>query len=224
MKRKFLFIGLGAIAAVLLLIIAMAILTKPKHNYVPPSHTIKQASQKVAPKTTTSKQSQPELSEAPKLSSIEPPKVAKFETPTINNTTKQISNVLVNAQTQYSHTENGHSEGQFYAIKSSPINITGDQTKIITGSVSRENSIGTEKGSIVIDYNLTFNGNVFVSGSVNTTSYSGGMVRNPGYVSSQITLTPGQTVTNPIQFIETSTGTAGSGSHIYPITATISLT
>ncbi|WP_172357549.1 hypothetical protein [Pseudolactococcus insecticola] len=135
----------------------------------------------------------------------------------IPNTGKAIvSGASASAVTQYSHTENGHYEGQYYNINASqPTIVKTSGGTTVSGTISRLNSIGLEKGSIVLNYNLNFDGNGnYVSGEVNSS----------GYVSASINLASGQNYTGQTtNFISTSGGHAGSGSYIYPIIATMSL-
>ncbi|MCJ1989109.1 hypothetical protein [Pseudolactococcus carnosus] len=126
------------------------------------------------------------------------------------------STASVSAQTQYSHKENGHNEGQYYTISSSGAMITKTDTgSIVSGDVSRIRSIGLEKKSIVLNYVLNFD----ASGN-----YVSGSVSSSGYVSAMINLVPGQNYTGQsVNFISTTSGVALSGSYIYPITASLNL-
>ncbi|GAB2021728.1 hypothetical protein RyT2_08020 [Pseudolactococcus yaeyamensis] len=126
-----------------------------------------------------------------------------------------ISSVGAYAVTQYSHTENGHYEGQYYDIYSSQPTVTKSASgTTVSGTVSRSN-IGLEKGSIVLDYTLNFD----VNGC-----YVNGAVTSSGYVEASIALTKGQNYTGQtVNFISTTGGQAGSGSYVYPISAFITV-
>lgn len=139
---------------------------------------------------------------------------SSHETPQDNNTFTKAS---VLSQTQYSHTENGHLEGQFYPITATePLVTQTTSGSTVTGQVARYNSIGLEKGSIIIDYTLNFD----ASGA-----YQSGTTSSSNYVTSSIALTPGVNYTNQtVSFLETSTGRALSGSLVYPVTASLTLT
>ena len=128
----------------------------------------------------------------------------------------QFSSATVFAQTQYSHTENGHVEGAYYAIPSSQSMIaTTMMGTIISGTVSR-GGIGLEKGSILLNYVLNFD---------STGNYVSGSVTSSGYVSTSLNLEAGQNyIGQSVNFITTTGGYAGSGSYIYPIIANITLT
>ena len=147
----------------------------------------------------------------------------KSETPPVNvqaqnvksvETTPQFNSSSVSATTQYSHTENGHQQGQVYAINSSvPTTVqNSDNTMTISGNISRGN-IGLEKGSIVLSYQLLFD---------NQGNYISGSVTSSGYVTAEINLVPGQKyIGQSVIFVTSSTGRAGSGSLIYPINGTL---
>lgn len=128
----------------------------------------------------------------------------------------QFSSATVFAQTQYSHTENGHVEGAYYAIPSSQSMIaTTMMGTTISGTVSR-GGIGLEKGSILLNYVLNFD---------STENYVSGSVTSSGYVSTSLNLEAGQNyIGQTVNFITTTGGYAGSGSYIYPIIANITLT
>lgn len=131
-------------------------------------------------------------------------------TPTPSLLETAIPNVSVWAETQYSHTEDGHFEGQYYTISSSvetTKNLTG---MTVSGVVSRSN-IGLEKGSIFLDYVMNFDTNgCYISGDVTSS----------GYVVANIALMPGQSyIGQSVNFLITTSGRAGSGSLVYPIVA-----
>ena len=129
-------------------------------------------------------------------------------------TTPQFNSSSVSATTQYSHTENGHQQGQVYTINSSiPSTVqNSDNTITISGNISRGN-IGLEKGSIVLSYQLLFD---------NQGNYISGSVTSSGYVTAGINLVPGQNyIGQSVNFLTSSTGRAGSGSLIYPINGTL---
>ena len=129
-------------------------------------------------------------------------------------TTPQFNSSSVSATTQYSHTENGHQQGQVYAINSSvPSTVqNSDNTITISGNISRGN-IGLEKGSITLSYQLLFD---------NQGKYISGSVTSSGYVTAEINLVPGQKyIGQSVIFVTSSTGRAGSGSLIYPINGTL---
>lgn len=120
----------------------------------------------------------------------------------------------VSATTQYSHTENGHQQGQVYTINSSiPSTVqNSDNTITVSGNISRGN-IGLEKGSITLSYQLLFD---------NQGKYISGSVTSSGYVTAEINLVPGQKyIGQSVIFVTSSTGRAGSGSLIYPINGTL---
>ena len=157
---------------------------------------------KVEPQNTTTKTKELESSNGSEISSIP--------------TTSPITSASVISQTQYAHTENGHNQGDFFNIYSSEpsIEINSDSTTI-SGIISRNNNIGLEKGSIVLNYTLSFN---------NDGSYRDGSITSSGYVVPTITVTPGVNYKNQnVQFITTTEGRANSGSIVYPILSTITL-
>lgn len=119
------------------------------------------------------------------------------------------------ATTQYSHTENGHKQGQTYNINTTtPILTKENNNSVIRGQVSRDN-IGREQRSVTLTYELIFNTNG---------QYQSGNVSSTGYITPTITLETGKIYTGQsIEFITTTQGNALSGSIVYPIHATITL-
>lgn len=141
--------------------------------------------------------------------------VPTVEQPAVTTNQSNFSTASVSAQTQYSHTENGHVEGGYYYIASSVPNVVNSGSgKTVSGTVTRS-GIGLEKGTINLAYVLNFDSNgVYTSGSVTSS----------GYVNASINLAVGQNYTGQsVNFLHTTGGYAGSGSYIYPISATLNL-
>lgn len=159
------------------------------------------------PEPTTTPKSEP-VAIAPELD-ITPPAAT-------TTTTSPIAGISgITATTQYSHTENGHQQGQVYTINATKPTISKEKNDtIIRGQASRGN-IGREKGTIIIDYQLVFN---------DKGQYQSGNVTSTGYVTPSITLTPGQGyIGQTINAITTTEGRAISKSIVYPINISMTL-
>ncbi|MDN6093762.1 MAG: hypothetical protein L0I49_08875, partial [Lactococcus raffinolactis] len=124
---------------------------------------------------------------------------------------KAISDVTVEAFSQYSHSANGHNQGDVaqLSINQPTVSKNGDNT-IIEGEIVRDH-VGTENGTIRTVYKLIFdNSGVYKSGTINCYG---------GYETAKLTLVVGQKYEGSFKFLETSGGYSGSGSYIYPTKA-----
>lgn len=153
--------------------------------------------------------------------------------PNISNETEQIPNIVEEKEesvlyeevvpsrniisatafvtTQYSHTTATHIEGETYSVPATPVTILGNS---ISGTVTRT-GIGTEKGSIILNYILNFD---------SQGRYLSGEVTSSGYVTAQINLSVGEIYTDSISdVITTSYGRALSGSLVYPVCVSLNL-
>jgi hypothetical protein len=133
------------------------------------------------------------------------------EIETLVSPPRNIVSVSSIATTQYSHTTTLHMEGETYSIPSSPVGVSGNT---ISGTVTRT-GIGTEKGSIILEYTLNFD---------SQGRYISGSVTSSGYVTAQINLMVGEVYNGYIgEVITTSYGRALSGSLVYPVRVDIDL-
>ena len=124
---------------------------------------------------------------------------------------KAISDVTVEAFSQYSHSADGHNQGDVaqLGINQPTVSKNADNT-IIEGEIVRDH-VGTENGTIRTVYKLIFdNSGVYKSGTINCYG---------GYETAKLTLVVGQKYEGSFKFLETSGGYSGSGSYIYPTKA-----
>ncbi|MBR2539016.1 MAG: hypothetical protein IKE54_07355, partial [Streptococcus sp.] len=126
-----------------------------------------------------------------------------------------ISEATVEVWSRYSHTENGHNQGDIVelAINQPSVTKTADST-VIEGEIVRDH-VGTENGTIRTTYKLTFdNSGVYKSGTINCYG---------GYETAKLNLVVGKKYDGSFKFLETSGGYSGSGSYIYPTEAGLTL-